>query len=103
MGQRKSGYVTNEAGNRVEGEMRPGFADTNQARAFDNTRMPDYEAEFIRHAQSHSFDGRVLDRAVLLAQFRRQLAGSSGGLDFQLPPPAFLPAFAAGLPPPAPG
>ena len=27
MGQRKSGYVTNEAGNRVEGEMRPGFAD----------------------------------------------------------------------------
>ena len=94
MGQKKSGYVTDESGNRVIGQgMRPGPFENPipEARAFDNTRIPDYENAYVEHVHSYAagFPGAALDRASVIADFRRQLRASDGGLDFVPPPVGF--------------
>ena len=85
MGQKKSGYVTDESGNRVIGQgMRPGPFENPipEARAFDSTRIP------VEHVHSYAagFPGAALDRASVIADFRRQLRATDGGLNF-IPPP----------------
>ena len=91
MGQKRSGFVTDETGNRVIGQgMQPGPFEnpTPEARAFDNARMGDYENAYVEHVHSYAagFPGAALDRASVIAEFRRQLRASDGGLDF-IPPP----------------
>ena len=94
MGQKKSGYVTDESGNRVIGQgMRPGHFENPipEARAFDNARIPDYENAYVEHVHSFAagFPGAALERASVIADFRRQLQAADGGLDYVPPPVGF--------------
>ena len=85
MGNKKAGYVTDESGNRVQGQnmgdcwLEP--INDPRGEAFDKSRRRDYEAEFIRHAQSIAdMTNHTLDRVAVIRDYRRQLQERGGGL-----------------------